>query len=945
MAGKHQPEAMYSGVSAGSGVSDLVMLTDISEKGVVDNLCLRLKEKDIYTFIGDVLISVNPYKMLPIYGPKVIPRYQGKFPYEVPPHVYAIAENAYKSMMYEREDQSIIISGESGSGKTEASKKIMEYIAAVCVSGSENVNHTKDIMLQSNPLLEAFGNAKTLRNDNSSRFGKYMQIQFSMNGEPCGGRVFNYLLEKSRVVNPAKGERNFHIFYQLLSSPRKAALGLGGPDNYHYLKQSECYTIEGKDDLAEYNDTINAMKVIGITADEQDQIFSTVAAVLHIGNLTYEEGDKGNAAVKDKTVVDTIANTLSCEPGMLLAALTNRTVSSAGRRSRYTVPLNMEQAEFTRDALAKGLYGRVFDWLVTRVNKSIVTDEPGFVIGVLDIYGFEILGHNSFEQLCINYVNEKLQQVFIELTLKAEQEEYAAENITWEPVAYNDNAACVALIEGRMGLFALLDEESLFPEGKDSSFLQKINTRCSTNKHFVKPDLKKNPGLPRDVFFIQHYAGEVTYVCRNFLDKNKDLFFNDLKQAVSSSQHAFVKELFPEAAMSAEEESKQSNKRPTTLGKEFKKQVGQLMKDLYHCKPHYIRCVKPNSSKKACYAERELMTIQARYLGLLENVRVRRAGFCFRLPFGKFLNRYKMLAKETWPVWHGALQEGCKKILTQIHLTDERGFQFGRTKLFIRQPEWVYTLEEMRLRKLDDLVTIIQKAFRAHRLRKYMAEMREASMGVYDGEKARRRNSVNPKFTGDALKLGNNPFVQSSYEKHGETKVVFTQNMRKVNRALKLDNRVVMVTDVALYNLGASKKFPEKRRIEIAKLESVGMSKLCDGYVIAKTSDSLDWMANIDNKTEFITVLRDTYHKITGNTLKLELNNCLEVRLRKGTTVVEFTDGAVDRCAKSGKKLVVTVSQAQLATDKDWQGVVDGQRATRKKGEKAYDYGDNSYGY
>ncbi|XP_034611483.1 unconventional myosin-If [Trachemys scripta elegans] len=407
-----------------SGVDDMVLLSKISEDAIVENLKKRFMDDYIFTYIGSVLISVNPFKQMPYFTDREVELYQGAAQYENPPHIYALTDNMYRNMLIDGENQCVIISGESGAGKTVAAKYIMGYISKVS-GGGEKVQHVKDIILQSNPLLEAFGNAKTVRNNNSSRFGKYFEIQFSRGGEPDGGKISNFLLEKSRVVNQNESERNFHIYYQLIegaSQEQQQNLGIMTPDYYYYLNQSETYKVDGTDDRSDFHETMNAMQVIGIARADQQLVLQIVAGILHLGNINFRE--QGNyAQVENPDLLAFPAYLLGIDKDRLNDKITSRKMDSkwGGRSESINVTLNVEQASYTRDALAKGLYLRVFDFLVESINRAMQKPNEEYSIGVLDIYGFEIFQKNGFEQFCINFVNEKLQQIFIELTLKAEQ--------------------------------------------------------------------------------------------------------------------------------------------------------------------------------------------------------------------------------------------------------------------------------------------------------------------------------------------------------------------------------------------------------------------------------------------------------------------------------------------------------------------------------------------
>ncbi|CAB3366603.1 Hypothetical predicted protein [Cloeon dipterum] len=408
-----------------SGVDDMVLLPKISEDAIVDNLKKRYMDDYIFTCIGPVLVSVNPFKQMPYFGEKEIQLYQGAAPYENPPHVYAVADEMYRNMMIDNESQCVIISGESGAGKTVAAKYIMSYISRVS-GGGTRVQHIKDVILESNPLLEAFGNAKTVRNNNSSRFGKYVEIQFGSGGQPEGGKVSNFLLEKSRVVSQNKGERNFHIFYQICTgatAEMKQNLGIADLDYYKYLCfGGNNHRVDGTNDAHDFQETLQAMSVMRISKTDQDNILKLTAGVLHLGNVSFKESGN-NAVVENQEALQFPAYLFDIDIAQLNAKLTSRLFDSkwGGKSDKIDVNLNKEQALYARNALAKGIYTRIFDYLVQSVNNAMVTNIVSNNTGILDIYGFEIFESNGFEQFCINFVNEKLQQIFIELTLKAEQ--------------------------------------------------------------------------------------------------------------------------------------------------------------------------------------------------------------------------------------------------------------------------------------------------------------------------------------------------------------------------------------------------------------------------------------------------------------------------------------------------------------------------------------------
>jgi len=715
------------------GVSDMVLLDPLTEDSLVENLRMRFKKEKIYTYIGDVVVSINPYKSINIYGKKFIEDYRSRNMYEMPPHIFSLADDAYRSMRDYNIDQCIIISGESGSGKTEASKIVMRYVAAVSGKGEE-VDRVKEQLLQSNPVLEAFGNAKTIRNDNSSRFGKYMDLEFDFKGDPIGGVISNYLLEKSRVVHQTTGERNFHIFYQLLlgsSDTVLESLNLTRQfENYSYLNQSGCTSVSSINDQENYKIVESAMKLIGFTTDEIAGIFTLLGGILHLGNVLFKDlfiDGMDSVDVLNEKDAEQAATLFGCEPKVLMDTLCTRSVESG--KDKVITRLSPAHANYGRDALCKAVYNRLFDWLVSRINDSVRAPKRAFdkkVIGVLDIYGFEVFKVNSFEQFIINYCNEKLQQLFIELTLKSEQEEYVKEGIEWIHIDYFNNAIICDLIEKQnTGILALLDEECLRPGNvSDKTFLEKLNDRCIEHPHFdSRVKSRSDTTIDFECFQLRHYAGDVTYDVNNFIDKNNDPLFRDMSVTMYHCCHALLKDMFPEGS------PKYANKkRPPTMGTQMKISVAELVKNLSSKKPHYIRCIKPNETKSAVQFTDQIVRHEARYLGILENIRVRRAGYCFRQLYQSFLERYKMLASQTWPNWRdGPVREGVKHILDVFNLKSP-DCEFGKTKLFVRDPRTVFLLEEERKKRIVDLVVLMQKIIRGWVARHKYQKMKQSQI-------------------------------------------------------------------------------------------------------------------------------------------------------------------------------------------------------------------------
>ncbi|XP_037612098.1 unconventional myosin-Ie isoform X2 [Sebastes umbrosus] len=864
-----------------SGVDDMVLLSKINEDAIVDNLKKRYMDDYIFTYIGPVLISVNPFKQMPYFGEKEVEMYQGAAQYENPPHIYALADNMYRNMMIDTENQCVIISGESGAGKTVAAKYIMSYISRVS-GGGPKVQHVKDIILQSNPLLEAFGNAKTVRNNNSSRFGKYFEIQFSSGGEPDGGKISNFLLEKSRVVMRNPGERSFHIFYQLIegaSGEQKSSLGITSLDYYTYLNQSGSYKVDDINDKSDFQETTHAMDVIGIAAEDRSMVLQIVAGVLHLGNISFKEA--GNyAAVESEEFLAFPAFLLGIDQNRLKEKLTSRKMDSkwGSKVESIDVTLNVEQACYTRDAVSKALHSRVFDFLVESINTAIVKDHQDFNIGVLDIYGFEIFQKNGFEQFCINFVNEKLQQIFIELTLKAEQEEYVQEGIKWTQIDYFNNKIVCDLIESKSppGIMCILDDVCAtmhaVGEGADQTMLQKLRVAINTHEHFNS----WNQG-----FIIHHYAGKVSYDAEGFCERNRDVLFSDLIELMQSSEIAFIRGLFQEN-LNAEKKG-----RPTTAGSKIKKQANDLVSTLMKCTPHYIRCIKPNETKKPRDWEESRVKHQVEYLGLKENIRVRRAGYAYRRVFKKFLQRYAILTKESWPTWRGDEKQGVHHLLGSVNM-DKDQFQLGRTKIFIKAPESLFLLEETRERKFDGYARTIQRAWRKYMARKKYVQMREEASDLLLNRKERRRHSLNRNFVGDYLGMDDRPELRQFLAKR--EKIDFADKVTKYDRRFKGIKRDLILTPKSVYLIGREKvkQGPEKgqvtevlkRRIDVDKILALSLSTMQDDFMILHEQE-YDSLLECIFKTEFISLLDRRFEEKTQRKLPLKFSNTLELKLKK----------------------------------------------------------------
>jgi len=707
------------------GKGDMVLLDYINHDAFMDNLKLRFNKGLIYTYIGEVVISVNPYKTMNIYTPDCIKSYQGREFWERPPHIYALADAAYKTMKRYLKDTCIVISGESGAGKTEASKIIMNYFASITNSSSRSeIERVTGILLQSNVILEAFGNAKTNRNDNSSRFGKYMDINFDFKGDPIGGHINNYLLEKSRVVYQQLGERNFHSFYQLLLGSTDANLKnlhlKRDPDVYQFTCQGKASQSRAAEDKREFRKLNNAFNSVGFTQQEQASISKLLSVILHLGNIEFTVEDNV-VNISDMSSVRNIAHLIGSDATEVEQVLLTRIV--AGRGEVINKNHSKTEAQFGRDAFAKAIYEHMFSWIVTRINevievsRDIIKYGKGTVIGVLDIYGFEIFDNNSFEQFCINYCNEKLQQLFIELVLKQEQEEYRREGIEWQEIEYFNNNVICKLVEDRSeGVFSILDEAcKSVGRISDKNFLEFMDKKLQDHGHYTsRRKAPKDKSLRHDMDFrIKHYAGDVTYCVDGFMDKNKDQLYQDFKRLLFNSKDRVISCMWPEGAQSRQT----VNRVPKTSGYLFKESMITLSDKLLSKAPYYVRCIKPNEIKSPVMFDMERCSHQVRYLGLLENVRVRRAGFANRQPYSRFLQRYKMLSGYTWPNHQfssdmeavEALINSCGFIKDQGHESD---VAYGNTKIFIRTPNTLKQLEDRRNELIPQIIILLQKVWR-----------------------------------------------------------------------------------------------------------------------------------------------------------------------------------------------------------------------------------------
>ncbi|PJF18392.1 hypothetical protein PSACC_01809, partial [Paramicrosporidium saccamoebae] len=687
---------------------------------VLSTIRSRYANGSIYTYSGIVLTAVNPYCRQPIYEREVIWAYNEQRREELAPHLFAIAEDALRSLCIHGTSQSIIVSGESGAGKTISAKYIMRYFAEVCAVGTPSLQSTEhlrkatveDRVLATNPILEAFGNAKTIRNDNSSRFGKYVQILFNETNLISGAAIKTYLLEKTRVVVQAEDERNFHIFYQLLAGcpeAERSELGLTKWSDFHYL--ASCGTIDGIDDLEEFGLTKNAMGIAGFSEEQQWKIFKILAAILHLGNVDFDEDGDGHASIRAERVT---ALTTACELLGIVdlgAHLVKRKIVAA---HEVVDAFNSRvQALAARDSLAKYLYSALFTHIVDGLNANLSpSEECEKFIGVLDIYGFEKFTINSFEQFCINYANEKLQNLFNKHVFDLEQKLYTDEGIDWSFVKFYDNQVCIDLIESKLGVLDLLDEECRFPNGSDASFVTKLydkHAKAETGEFLLRPKISVD-----GQFTVKHFAYDVDYMSHGFIEKNRDQVPTDLLEFVSNSSNDFVRSLLAPGvnALAASRENLKGREVKLSTGMAFKASLGNLMDVISSTRSHYIRCIKPNEQKEAMLFDAPFVVQQLRACGILETVRISSAGYPGRWPFAEFLERFRLLAADPCCLSEIAdPRTACLQLLGEFKMSPDQ-FQVGKTRVFMRSGV-LAALEEARTTKLILSATRIQSVVRS----------------------------------------------------------------------------------------------------------------------------------------------------------------------------------------------------------------------------------------
>ncbi|XP_063286389.1 myosin-11 isoform X3 [Pelobates fuscus] len=734
-----------------SKVEDMAELTCLNEASVLHNLRERYFSGLIYTYSGLFCVVVNPYKFLPIYSEKIIDMYKGKKRHEMPPHIYAIADTAYRSMLQDREDQSILCTGESGAGKTENTKKVIQYLAVVASShkGKKDATITQGPsfaygelekqLLQANPILEAFGNAKTVKNDNSSRFGKFIRINFDVTGYIVGANIETYLLEKSRAIRQARDERTFHIFYYLLAGARpewKEELLLEGFGNYTFFSHGYV-PVPAQDDGDMFSETLEAMGIMGFVEDEQLSMMKVVSSVLQLGNIIFKrERNTDQASMPDDTAAQKVCHLMGINVTDFTRAILTPRIKVG--RDLVQKAQTKEQADFAIEALAKATYERLFLWLLNRVNKALdkTKRQGASFLGILDIAGFEIFEVNSFEQLCINYTNEKLQQLFNHTMFILEQEEYQREGIEWNFIDFGlDLQPCIELIErpnNPPGVLALLDEECWFPKATDVSFVEKLIQEQGSHIKFQKPKQLKD----KTIFTLLHYAGKVDYDATNWLTKNMDPLNDNVTALLNQSCDKFVADLWKdvdrivgldqmakmtESSLPSASKTKKGMFR--TVGQLYKEQLGKLMTTLRNTSPNFVRCIIPNHEKRSGKLDAHLVLEQLRCNGVLEGIRICRQGFPNRIVFQEFRQRYEILAAGSIPKGFMDGKQASVLMIKALEL-DPNLYRVGQSKIFFRTGVLAH-LEEERDLKITDIIIAFQAQSRGYLARKAFAKRQQ----------------------------------------------------------------------------------------------------------------------------------------------------------------------------------------------------------------------------
>ncbi|KAM9759447.1 myosin heavy chain, fast skeletal muscle-like [Menidia menidia] len=902
-------------------IEDMAMMTHLSEPTVLYNLKERYAAWMIYTYSGLFCVTVNPYKWLPVYDSAVVAAYRGKKRIEAPPHIFSISDNAYQFMLQDRENQSILITGESGAGKTVNTKRVIQYFATIAVSSGKKAEQTsgkmkgslEDQIIAANPLLEAYGNAKTVRNDNSSRFGKFIRIHFGTTGKLASADIETYLLEKSRVTYQLSAERSYHIFYQLTTGHKpellEALLISTNPYDYPMISHGEI-TVKSINDVEEFIATDTAIDILGFTAEEKMGIYKLTGAVMHHGNMKFKQKQREEQAEPDGSeVADKISYLMGLNSADLLKALCYPRVKVGNEfvTKGQTVP----QVNNSVSALCKSVYEKMFLWMVVRINEMLDTKQPrSFFIGVLDIAGFEIFDFNSLEQLCINFTNEKLQQFFNHHMFVLEQEEYKKEGIEWEFIDFGmDLAACIELIEKPMGIFSILEEECMFPKASDTTFKSKLyDQHLGKSAPFQKP--KPAKGKAEAHFSLVHYAGTVDYNVLGWLDKNKDPLNDSVVQLYQKSSVKLLALLY--SSHSSGEDAKGGKKGGgkkkggsfQTVSALFRENLGKLMTNLKSTHPHFVRCLIPNESKTPGLMENFLVIHQLRCNGVLEGIRICRKGFPSRILYGDFKQRYKVLNASVIP--EGQFidnKKASEKLLGSINV-DHSQYKFGHTKVFFKAG-LLGTLEEMRDEKLVELVTITQALCRGYVMRKEFVKMMARREAIYSIQYNIRAFMNVKTWPWMKLYFKIKPLLKSAEteKEMAQMKEDFEKTKEELTKALakkkELEEKMVSLLQ-------------EKNDLQL-QIQSEGESlsdseERCEGLIKAK----IQLEAKVKEATERLEDEEEINAELTAKKRKLE-DECSE--LKKDIDDLELTLAKVEKEKHATENKVKNLTEEMTSQD------------------------------
>uniref|UniRef100_A0A3P8X0B4 Myosin heavy chain, fast skeletal muscle-like n=1 Tax=Cynoglossus semilaevis TaxID=244447 RepID=A0A3P8X0B4_CYNSE len=911
-------------------IEDMAMMTHLNEATVLYNLKERYAAWMIYTYSGLFCVTVNPYKWLPVYDSEVVSAYRGKKRMEAPPHIFSVSDNAYQFMLTDRENQSVLITGESGAGKTVNTKRVIQYFATISVNPEKkkDTGSLEDQIIAANPLLEAYGNAKTVRNDNSSRFGKFIRIHFGTTGKLASADIETYLLEKSRVTFQLPDERGYHIFYQMMTNHKPELIGENGTHHNqpirlphdqhgsdHLIFSSKCFVIQ------------NAIDILGFTNEEKMGIYKLTGAVMHHGNMKFKQKQREEQAEPDGNEnADKIAYLLGLNSADMLKALCYPRVKVGNEyvTKGQTVP----QVSNAVTALAKSIYEKMFLWMVIRINQMLDTKQIIIVCStVLDIAGFEIFDFNTLEQLCINFTNEKLQQFFNHHMFVLEQEEYKKEGIIWDFIDFGmDLAACIELIEKPMGIFSILEEECMFPKATDTSFKNKLyDQHLGKCKAFEKP--KPAKGKAEAHFSLVHYAGTVDYNIAGWLDKNKDPLNESVLQLYQKSSVKLLALIYPpvvEETGGGKKGGKKKGGSMQTVSSQFRENLGKLMTNLRSTHPHFVRCLIPNESKTPGLMENFLVIHQLRCNGVLEGIRICRKGFPSRILYGDFKQRYKVLNASVIP--EGQFidnKKASEKLLGSIDV-DHDQYRFGHTKVFFKAG-LLGTLEEMRDEKLASLVTMTQALCRAYLMRKEFVKMMERREAIFTIQ-YNVRSFMNVKHW---------PWMKVYYKIKPLLKSAETEK----ELAQMKENYEKMTTDLA--TALAKKKELEEKMVSLLQekndlqlqVESENLSdaeERCEGLIKSK----IQLEAKLKETTERLEDEEEINAELTGKKRKLE-DECSE--LKKDIDDLELTLAKVEKEKHATENKVKNLTEEMASQDESIAKLTKEKKALQEAHQQTLD--------